>query len=175
MLGTTTRKTDMSPNDDIVENEDEEEDILAIVRDFDKLCFEYGDRDAILLYHDEEEEDDEKEAAPSQSTAISYFEIQEYSKLVAAQLYHRFGQPDYILLEVSVGSVVCEAVGTLALCTGVGFGVPSTGHRTTRGCGRAVNHPRYSLSFFVLRWSSQHTGRERGNSTFDCGPCCVCE
>ena len=58
---------------------------LPIVRDFDKLCFEYGDRDAILQNGSDPD--------------VSYFELQEYSKVLAYQLYHRFGWPDYVLID----------------------------------------------------------------------------
>jgi len=58
---------------------------LPIVRDFDKLCFEYGDRDAILQNGSDPD--------------VSYFELQEYSKVLAHQLYHRFGWPDYVLID----------------------------------------------------------------------------
>lgn len=71
---------------------------LPIVRDFDKLCFEFGDRDAILSHG---------------STSISYFELQEHSKVLAYQIYYRFGWPDYILLDCQE-SPAAEAVATLA-------------------------------------------------------------
>lgn len=69
-----------------------------IVRDFDKLCFEFGDRDAILM---------------NGSDPVSYFELQEHSKVLAYQLYHRFGWPDYILVDCQE-SPAAEAVATLA-------------------------------------------------------------
>ena len=78
-------------------NEDEMVD-LPIVRDFDKLCFEFGDRDALLMHG---------------SDPVSYFELQEHSKALAYQIYHRFGWPDYVLLDCQESSAA-EAVATLA-------------------------------------------------------------
>uniref|UniRef100_A0A448YYU0 Carrier domain-containing protein n=1 Tax=Pseudo-nitzschia multistriata TaxID=183589 RepID=A0A448YYU0_9STRA len=71
---------------------------LPIVRDFDKVCFEYGDRDAIILHG---------------SDPVSYFELQEHSKALSYQLYHRFGCPDYILIDCEEFPVA-EAIATLA-------------------------------------------------------------
>lgn len=71
---------------------------LPIVRDFDKLCFEFGDRDALLMHG---------------SDPVSYFELQEHSKALAYQIYHRFGWPDYVLLDCQESSAA-EAVATLA-------------------------------------------------------------
>ena len=69
-----------------------------IIHEFDKLCFEIGDQDAILMH----------ETDP----ATSYFEIQEYSKILACQLHFRY-RPDYVLLDCQ-GWPVAEAVSTLA-------------------------------------------------------------
>ena len=69
-----------------------------IVRDFDKLCFEFGDRDAIQT---------------NGFDPVSYFELQEHSKALAYQLYHRFGWPDYVLVDCQE-SPAAEAVSTLS-------------------------------------------------------------
>ena len=72
-------------DNEVDQNEDNGNGSLPIVRDFDKLCFEYGDRDAILQNGSDPD--------------VSYFELQEYSKVLAYQLYHRFGWPDYVLVD----------------------------------------------------------------------------
>lgn len=55
-----------SPNNMNDDDDDNDEAVdLPIVKDFDKVCFEFGDRDAILL---------------DGSDPVSYFELQEHSK-----------------------------------------------------------------------------------------------
>lgn len=81
----------------------------TIVEAFDKLCFEFGDQDAILLEDDPSSLSDD---SPHDSSATCYFEIQEYSKTLAYQLYWRF-RPDYILVDCQ-GWPTAEAVATLA-------------------------------------------------------------
>ena len=82
----------------MAKNDDDENDAPSIVSDFDKICFEFGDQDAIVL------EDDD--------TPISYFEIQEYSKVLACQLHFRLN-PNYVLVDCQ-GWPAAEAVATLA-------------------------------------------------------------
>ena len=83
-------------NDNTEDDDDTAE--LPIVRDFDKVCFEFGDRDAIWTHGSE---------------PVSYFELQEHSKALAYQLYHRFGWPDYVLVDCQE-SPAAEAVATLS-------------------------------------------------------------
>jgi acyl-coenzyme A synthetase/AMP-(fatty) acid ligase len=77
----------------------EEESILRL---FDRICFSFGDQDAILL---------------DGAEAVCYYEIQEASKALASQLVHRY-RPDYVLIEC-LGHAVAEAVSILA-CMRIG-------------------------------------------------------
>lgn len=84
-------------HDDLDMLDDGEETIDSA---FDKLCFSFGDADAIVPSSDDE------------GQPVSYFEIQEYSKNLAYQLRWRF-QPDYVLVDCQ-RQVAAEAVATLA-------------------------------------------------------------
>jgi acyl-coenzyme A synthetase/AMP-(fatty) acid ligase len=77
----------------------EEESILRL---FDRICFSFGDQDAILL---------------DGAEAVCYYEIQEASKSLASQLVHRY-RPEYVLIEC-LGHAVAEAVSILA-CMRIG-------------------------------------------------------
>lgn len=58
---------------------------LPIVKDFDKICFEYGDRDAIFQKNsnNDNNSDSDSDSDIVAVTAISYFELQEHSKALA--------------------------------------------------------------------------------------------
>jgi acyl-CoA synthetase (AMP-forming)/AMP-acid ligase II/outer membrane protein assembly factor BamB len=111
-------------DDDEIDDDHCNEDLdgapaTTIVEAFDMLCFEFGDQDAILL-----DDDSLPSSAPiaddspsTDSSATCYFEIQEYSKTLAYQLYWRF-RPDYVLVDCQ-GWPAAEAVATLA-CMRIG-------------------------------------------------------
>jgi hypothetical protein len=65
---------------------------------FDSVCFEHGDKDAISFQEN--------------AQSICYFELQQASQALAAQLYYRF-RPTYVLLDLR-GHVAAEAVSILA-------------------------------------------------------------
>jgi len=65
---------------------------------FDSLCFEHGDKDAICFQEN--------------AQSICYFELQQASQALAAQLYNRF-RPTYVLLDLR-GHVAAEAISILA-------------------------------------------------------------
>ena len=77
----------------------------SIVSLFDSACFSFGDQDAIQV-HGRDGDD------LNSTICYSYIELQEYSKDVAAQLYHRF-RPSYVLVDC-LGHVAAEAVAILA-------------------------------------------------------------
>lgn len=79
----------------------------SITNAFDRICFSAGDSDAILVQTEHGVD------------AVCYLEIQEYSKLVAYQLWYRF-RPDYVLVDCQ-GHVVAEAVALLAC---IRLGIP---------------------------------------------------
>lgn len=75
----------------------------SLVKRFDDICFSIGDCDAIEQLADDES---------GTSSTVCYFELQEHSKVLAAQLHSRY-RPDYVLVDCK-GWVVPEAVATLA-------------------------------------------------------------
>lgn len=94
-----------------------------IVSGFDRICFEFGDEDAIVPAPRragtstgiDTFDDDDGDSSPSSSSGtppVSYFELQEYSKNLAYQLRWRF-RPDYVLMDCKK-IAGAEAVATLA-------------------------------------------------------------
>ena len=83
------------------EDEDEEENLLTR---FDKICFRYGDADAIQLRSTGGEEE--------QEASICYLELQELSIILASQLRYRY-RPSVVLVDC-YGHVVAETVAILA-------------------------------------------------------------
>ncbi|CAJ1945451.1 unnamed protein product, partial [Cylindrotheca closterium] len=75
---------------------------VSLVKRFDEICFSIGDCDAVELI----------DAEDGTTSSVCYFELQEHSKSLAAQLFHRY-RPDYVLVDCK-GWVVPEAVATLA-------------------------------------------------------------
>ena len=71
---------------------------------FDSICFEHGDKDSIS-FHDNEQ-------------SMCYFELQQASQALAAQLHYRF-RPTYVLLDLR-GHAAAEAVSILA-CNRIGI------------------------------------------------------
>jgi acyl-CoA synthetase (AMP-forming)/AMP-acid ligase II len=80
---------------------DEHQSIISI---FDSNCVSFGDQDVIIYPQNDE-------------SSVCYLEIQEYSRDVAAQLWHRF-RPSCVLLDC-LGHVAAEAVCLLA-CIRIG-------------------------------------------------------
>ena len=70
---------------------DDDDDISSIASLFDSICFEHGDKDAILQ---------------DEGTAICYFELQQASTALAAQLVHRY-RPTHVLLDLKSGIHHC--------------------------------------------------------------------
>jgi acyl-coenzyme A synthetase/AMP-(fatty) acid ligase len=92
---------------------DDEEDMDTIVTLFDRLCFAFGDEDAIVpAPADADAEPGDNASTSSSGASMSYFELQEYSKNLAFQLQWRF-QPDYVLVDCK-RIPGAEAVATMA-------------------------------------------------------------
>ncbi|KAI2509685.1 hypothetical protein MHU86_4667 [Fragilaria crotonensis] len=83
----------------------------SIVSLFDSACFSFGDQDAIQVYGSSTNGNSDGDGS-NEPICYSYFELQEYSKDVAAQLFHRF-RPSYVLVDC-LGHVAAEAVSILA-------------------------------------------------------------
>jgi acyl-coenzyme A synthetase/AMP-(fatty) acid ligase len=94
-------------------NDSNVESILSL---FDSTCFSFGDEDAIV-YHSSSLCDEKDGDTDEHIEAICYLELQEYSKDVAAQLWHRF-RPSYVLVDC-LGHAAAEAVSLLA-CMRIG-------------------------------------------------------
>jgi acyl-CoA synthetase (AMP-forming)/AMP-acid ligase II len=94
-----------------------------IVKEFDRICFNFGDEDAIVITsppslaeskdNDDNEDNTHNQQEESSSSSHCYYEIQEHSKNLANQLYYRMGRPDFVLVDCR-GWPVAEAVATLA-------------------------------------------------------------
>lgn len=84
----------------------------SIVSIFDSACFSFGDQDAVQVYGSSSSGDDNGDGSSSEPIGYSYVELQEYSKDVAAQLFHRF-RPSYVLVDC-LGHVAAETVSILA-------------------------------------------------------------
>jgi acyl-CoA synthetase (AMP-forming)/AMP-acid ligase II len=80
-----------------METKEEDNDVESIVSLFDRICFSYGDQDAIVHSTDD---------------AVCYLELQELSRSLAAQLVYRY-RPDYVLIDC-MDHVTAEAVAILA-------------------------------------------------------------
>ena len=95
------------------DSDSNDESILSL---FDSTCFSFGDEDAII-YHACSPCDEKDSDTDQPVEAICYLELQEYSKDVAAQLWHRF-RPSYVLVDC-LGHAAAEAVSLLA-CMRIG-------------------------------------------------------
>ena len=88
-----------SMNDDNDDNNDEEN----LLKRFDKICFRYGDADAIQL---------RSTSGEHEEAVICYLELQELSIILASQLRYRY-RPSVVLIDC-FGHVVAETVAILA-------------------------------------------------------------
>ena len=105
-------------------NEDDTEEEESLLLLFDRVCVSHGDQDAIVVLEDIGNHEHlatagyDSVARPHASaklttTSVCYYELQEYSKVLAAQLVYRYGRPDYVLADC-FDHVPAEFVALLA-------------------------------------------------------------
>lgn len=103
----------MQHDDNNKEEDDDDDDVVnqstSLVQRFDEICFSIGDCDAIEVVASN---DDTTATGSTSTTAVCYFELQEHSKSLASQIYHRY-HPTYVLIDCQ-GWAVPEVVATLA-------------------------------------------------------------
>lgn len=80
---------------------------------FQELCFSRGDEDIIWVAHEENQEDSSTGFTTTSRTSFCYLELQELAKQLAAQLFYRYANPEYIFIDCQ-NNTVTETVCILA-------------------------------------------------------------